>query len=197
MKNTWNHFKNIRNIHIKHLQIYLWNIGNIQINTFATYVSKTDKTLRTKLTTYVNNHCNIYNISIYFCNIHINICNITLKHLKTDACNMRFQPTSTCCLDENGSSSMRTSTPAWSSMVWSGAEVTDVELVGDTDLDRSTEGGWSAAATIHEMARVTAQGNTTVLHVRSAELALVTRGAGIQARALQQPQWFYSYSILS
>jgi hypothetical protein len=34
------------------------------------------------LATYVYNHCNICNISIYFCNTHIKHLQHTLKHLK-------------------------------------------------------------------------------------------------------------------
>jgi hypothetical protein len=34
------------------------------------------------LETYVYNHCNMCNISIYFCNTDIKHCNIPLKHLK-------------------------------------------------------------------------------------------------------------------
>jgi hypothetical protein len=49
--------------------------------------------------TYMYNHCNICNISIYFYNIHMK----QLQHTyKTYACNMRFQyiVTSSCCLGE-------------------------------------------------------------------------------------------------
>jgi hypothetical protein len=60
-----------------------------------------------------------------------------IKHMKTDVYNMRFQSaTYTCCWDENGGSSTRSLTPAWSSMLRSGAEVSGVELIGGTDLGR-------------------------------------------------------------
>jgi hypothetical protein len=60
----------------KILVIYVWNICNIQINTFATYVLKKQmKHWEQKLATYVYNHCNICNIPIYFYNIRI-------KHLQ-------------------------------------------------------------------------------------------------------------------
>jgi hypothetical protein len=47
-----------------------------------------------KLATYMCNHCNIYNILIYFCNIHMKHSQQTSKTfdtLKTYACNMHFQ----------------------------------------------------------------------------------------------------------
>jgi hypothetical protein len=39
---------------------------NIQINTPQHTSGKIDEALRQKLATYVYNHCNIYNITIYF-----------------------------------------------------------------------------------------------------------------------------------
>jgi len=48
-----------------------------------------------KLATYVYNHCNICNIPIYFCNIHLKHLQRTSKTSETlerYACNMRFSP---------------------------------------------------------------------------------------------------------
>ena len=48
-----------------------------------------------KLATYVYNHCNICNISIYFCNIHMRYLqhtSETSKTLETYACDMCFSP---------------------------------------------------------------------------------------------------------
>jgi hypothetical protein len=60
----------------------------------------------------VYNHCNIYNISIYFCNIHIKHLqhsDETFETLETYFCNICFQRVmSPCCLDES-----RSSTPPW------------------------------------------------------------------------------------
>jgi hypothetical protein len=73
----------------------VWNIYNIQTNTLATYVWKKQiKYWEYKLTTYVYNHCNIYNIPIHFCNIRMKNLQYTSKTsetLETYACNMRFQ----------------------------------------------------------------------------------------------------------
>jgi hypothetical protein len=71
-KNTWEAIE-------KHVQ-YLNK--TLAINTLITYVWKHTKHLEYTLATYVYNHCNIWNILIYFCNIHINTCNIPIKHLK-------------------------------------------------------------------------------------------------------------------
>ena len=58
--------------------------------------------------TYVYNHCNICNIPIYFCNIHLKHLqhtSETSETLKIYACNMRFRhiATSPCCLQNGGS----------------------------------------------------------------------------------------------
>jgi hypothetical protein len=55
-----------------------------------------------------------------------------LKHLKQTLANA----TSTYCLDENRDSSTQSSTPVWSSMLPSGAEVAGVKHVGGTNLGR-------------------------------------------------------------
>jgi hypothetical protein len=62
----------------------------------------TDETLETDL---IYNHCNICNISIYFCNIRMKQLQHTYKTLETHetyACNMRFQHVAIypCCLRE-------------------------------------------------------------------------------------------------
>ena len=52
------------------------------------------KHLEHTLEIYLYNHCNMCNISIYFCNIDINTCDISLehlKHLKHMFCNILFQ----------------------------------------------------------------------------------------------------------
>jgi hypothetical protein len=52
------------------------------------------KHLEQTLTTYVYSHCNICNIPIYFCNIHIKQLqhtSETSETFKTYACNLRFQ----------------------------------------------------------------------------------------------------------
>jgi len=38
--------KHLRNIQIKHFATHVWNICNIQINTLATYVKKTNETFK-------------------------------------------------------------------------------------------------------------------------------------------------------
>jgi hypothetical protein len=43
------------------------------------------------LATYVYSYCNIYNIPIYFCNIHIKHLQHTSETFETYACNMHFQ----------------------------------------------------------------------------------------------------------
>jgi hypothetical protein len=52
------------------------------------------KHLEQMLATYVYNHCNMYNITIYFCNIHIKhlqYTSETFETIETYSCNMRFQ----------------------------------------------------------------------------------------------------------
>jgi hypothetical protein len=47
-----------------------------------------------KLAAYMYNHCDICNILIYFCNMHMKYLQRTSEKsetLETDACNMRFQ----------------------------------------------------------------------------------------------------------
>jgi hypothetical protein len=65
------------------------NICNIQINTLATYVEK-NETLRTEACNI--HHCNICNIPIYFCNIHLKHVQHTSETLEMYVCNMRFSP---------------------------------------------------------------------------------------------------------
>jgi hypothetical protein len=48
------------------------------------------KHLEQTLATYVYGHCNICNISIYFCNIHVKHLQHTFETLETYICNMRF-----------------------------------------------------------------------------------------------------------
>jgi hypothetical protein len=70
-------------------------------HTYNVYLKKQMKHLEWTLKTYVYNHCNMCNIQIYFCNIH-------MKHLQrtseisetseTYSCNMSFNATSPCCL---------------------------------------------------------------------------------------------------
>jgi hypothetical protein len=62
----------------------------------------------------------------------------TSETLETDACNMGFQAQHLLAVwtKMEASSSMQSSTPAWRSMLRSGAEVADVELVGSTDLGK-------------------------------------------------------------
>jgi hypothetical protein len=40
---------------------------------------------------YVYNHCNICNIPIYFCNIHLKLLQHTSETLEINTCNMHFQ----------------------------------------------------------------------------------------------------------
>jgi hypothetical protein len=64
------------------------------------------KHLEQSLATYVYNYCNIYNIWIYFCNIHmkhLQHTSETFETFETDTCNMRlncFSATSSYCLGE-------------------------------------------------------------------------------------------------
>ena len=51
-------------------------------HTYKLCLKKQMKHLEQTFATYVYSHCNICNILIYFCNIHMNTCNIPLKHLK-------------------------------------------------------------------------------------------------------------------
>jgi hypothetical protein len=79
------------------------------------------------LTTYVYNHCNICNISIYFCNISLK----HLKHLKQTFATHAFKHNICLLLSRNGGLSTR------SSMLRTSAEVAGVNLVGGTDLDKT------------------------------------------------------------
>jgi hypothetical protein len=60
-------------------------------NTCNIHVKKQMKHCEQKLATYVYNHCNICDISLYFCNTHKKHLQHTSKTLEAEACNMCFQ----------------------------------------------------------------------------------------------------------
>jgi hypothetical protein len=66
------------------------------------------------LETYVYSHCNMCNISIYFCNINIKHLQ-HLKHLKHTLQHAFFSIVSPCCLDECRLVDLKSSMPAWRS----------------------------------------------------------------------------------
>ena len=87
-------------MYLKHLQKHLKTVVKHMQHPNKTHLQhtseKTYETLEHKLATYVYNHCDICNIPIYFCNIHIKYLQHayetpeTLKHtLATHACNIR------------------------------------------------------------------------------------------------------------
>jgi hypothetical protein len=108
---VWNKY----NIQIKHLQLAIWK-HLLQLKTeiaeaFRVYscnicvkhmqhpnkhtcnirLKKQMKHLEHMLATYMYNHCNMCNITIYFCNIHMKHLQHTSETLKTYSCNMCFQ----------------------------------------------------------------------------------------------------------
>jgi hypothetical protein len=58
------------------------------------------KHLERTLATYVYNHCNICNISVSFCNIHMKHLQHTSETSETYSCNMRFQHNISLLLDK-------------------------------------------------------------------------------------------------
>jgi hypothetical protein len=75
--------KTLANICVKHMQHPDKHICNIRLKTQMKHWEQ-------KLATYVDNHYNICNISIYFCNIHMKHLQHTSETYETDTCNMRF-----------------------------------------------------------------------------------------------------------
>jgi hypothetical protein len=99
-----------------------WNIGNKKAKNIRVqllqHMQHLDLLLRYPFKTFATY---LWSIS--------NTWNRRLQHVLSSA-------TSTYCLDENGGSSTRSLTSAWSLMLRSGAEVADVELVDGTNLGR-------------------------------------------------------------
>ena len=95
---------------------HLWK--HVILDGSTTHMQHQDKTLATYI-------WNIWNIHLQHMQHQIFVYNIQIKHMQH--------------LDETyiwNVWNIRSSTPAQSSMPWSGAEVTGAELIGDMDLGR-------------------------------------------------------------
>jgi hypothetical protein len=93
------------------------------------------KKLERTLATYMYKHCNICNITIYFCNIHMKRLQHTsriFETIETYSCNMRFQRNMSFATWQNGGSS-----PRWCVVFTGGSGLTMLVGGGPTGREAS------------------------------------------------------------